>query len=80
MFEVGKAYRIFLRRGENLVPIDGTLLVASGDLLMLDVEGVQTIFHLGGASVAYVEVVDAQSEEVASEAQIEPVTTILGAA
>ena len=67
MFEVGRAYRVFVRRGDTHLEIDGTLLQARGDLLMFDVEGVQTIFHLGGGSVAYIEVADAQAQEARAQ-------------
>jgi hypothetical protein len=62
MFEVGKDYRIFLQRGGNLAKIEGTLLETAGDVLKLEVEGVQTIFHLRGGFVVYVEVIDEKAE------------------
>jgi hypothetical protein len=69
MFEIGRAYRVFVHRGETHLEIDGTLLHASGDLLMFDVEGVQTIFHFGSGSVAYIEVTDAQAQEARTQAR-----------
>jgi hypothetical protein len=69
MFEIGRAYRIFIRRGETHLEIDGTLLHCHGDLLMFDVEGVHTIFHLAGGSVAYIEVADAEAEQARTKAR-----------
>jgi hypothetical protein len=76
MFEIGRAYRIFVRRGDTHLEVDGTLLHSHGDLLMFDVEGVQTIFHLAGGSVAYIEVADAQAEATRAEARSARVITL----
>jgi hypothetical protein len=62
MFEVGKHYRIFLQRGANPARIEGKLLAWVGDMLRMDVDEVETIFHLRGGSVAYIELIDEKSE------------------
>jgi hypothetical protein len=70
MFQQSVRYRVFLQRGGSLSEIEGTVLRVDGDLLMLDVEGVQTIFHLSGGSVAYLEVVDPRAEAARKRPQI----------
>lgn len=69
MFEVGMDYRVFLDRGETFKKIKGELLSVDGSLIKLNVEGIETIFHIGSSPVAYVELVDAEAEKARDKAR-----------
>lgn len=68
MFDVGKQYRVWLERGGNLTSKVGEMVSMNNSLLVLNVEGVVTAFHLASARIAYVEQVDAEAEAARAKA------------
>ncbi|WP_267395267.1 MULTISPECIES: hypothetical protein [unclassified Sphingomonas] len=60
MLIVGTEYRVFSMK-DGLTSREGVVLQSEGPMFVLDVEGVQTVFHM--ANVAYAEVVDREAED-----------------
>ncbi len=60
MFEIGKEYRVWSLK-DGMGNREGILIARDGPMILLDVDGVQTVFHL--ASVASLELVDREAEE-----------------
>lgn len=69
MFEVGKSYRVRFRTNDSTVSRVGEFLARDDDILVLNVEGVKTFFHLGSGSILYLEEVDEAAEAARDKAR-----------
>lgn len=68
MIVIGKEYRVWsLKDGTS--PREGVAKEVEGPMFMLDVQGVQTIFHM--AAVALVELIDRDAEEARRKSDTE---------
>jgi hypothetical protein len=71
VFEVGKVYRVRYRTSDSGASKKGALIERDGDVIALDIEGVKTIFHIGGGSIIYIEEVDDAAERERSRKRTE---------
>jgi hypothetical protein len=68
MIVIGKEYRVWSLK-EGTSAREGVALEVDGPMFMLDVQGVQTTYHM--AAVACVELVDRDAEEVRRKSDTE---------
>lgn len=69
MFVHGERYRVWSQQSGGRIPIEGEMVGLSNHLLVLNVEGVKTAFHLASGSVAYVEQIDEEAERARDKAR-----------